>query len=80
MEQKRRAAARLRAGGRNRAQPKLAGRALRVGNAEVPLHSGAMHYWRLERDAWRPGLEEIKNLGLPIVDTYVPWGVHEIAR
>ena len=23
----------------------------------VPLYSGAMHYWRLERSAWQPGLE-----------------------
>ncbi|MBK8173454.1 MAG: beta-galactosidase [Sandaracinaceae bacterium] len=53
--------------------------ALVVGARRVPLHSGAMHYWRLDRDAWRRGLEELRNLGMTMVETYAPWGVHEIA-
>ncbi len=61
------------------APPELRGRALRVGDREVPLYSGAMHYWRLEREAWRPGLTQLRDLGLPIVETYVPWQVHEVA-
>lgn len=64
---------------RRSGHPRLAGRALRVGDRDVPLYSGAMHYWRLDREAWRPGLEQLRDLGLPIVETYVPWGVHEIA-
>ncbi|HJL16666.1 MAG TPA: beta-galactosidase [Sandaracinaceae bacterium LLY-WYZ-13_1] len=62
---------------RRSGQPRLVGRVLRVGDREVPLYSGAMHYWRLEREAWRPGLEQLRDLGLPIVETYVPWQVHE---
>jgi beta-galactosidase len=27
--------------------------------------------------AWRPALEQLKNLGVPIAETYVPWGPHE---
>ena len=38
-----------------------------------------MHYFRLDPDAWRAGLEQIRALGLPMVETYVPWGVHEVA-
>lgn len=38
-----------------------------------------MHYWRLEREAWEPGLRQLRGLGLGIVETYVPWQVHEIA-
>lgn len=38
-----------------------------------------MHYWRLEREAWEPGLTQLRDLGLPIVETYVPWQVHELA-
>ncbi|MEQ8887443.1 MAG: beta-galactosidase [Sandaracinaceae bacterium] len=64
---------------RRSAQPKLEGRTLRIGDDRVPLYSGAMHYWRLERDAWRAGLEQLRDLGLPIVETYVPWQVHEVA-
>jgi beta-galactosidase len=58
-------------------RPALSGRALALGKRRIPLLSGAVHYWRLAREAWRPALEEIRNLGLPIVETYVPWGVHE---
>lgn len=58
--------------------PELDGRALRVGDRTVPLYSGAMHYWRLDRESWRPGLTQLRDLGLPIVETYVPWQVHEV--
>jgi len=55
-------------------------RALRLGTGarSVGLWSGAVHYWRLAREDWRPALEELAALGLPIVETYAPWGVHEI--
>lgn len=75
---KRRASAR-RSRPRRVEPPQLDGRALRLGDREVPLHSGAMHYWRLDREAWRPGLSQLHDLGLPIVETYVPWQVHEVA-
>ncbi len=64
---------------RRAGQPKLVDRAIRVGDRDVPLYGGAMHYWRLERDAWAPGLKQLRDLGLPLVETYVPWQVHEIA-
>ncbi len=47
------------------------------GGGEVPLRSGAMHYWRLSRDSWREGLRQLKAMGLPMVETYAPWQVHE---
>lgn len=52
---------------------------LRLEQREIPLLSGALHYWRLERHAWEPALREVRNLGLPMVETYVPWSVHEVA-
>lgn len=64
---------------RRTGQPKLVKRALRVGDRELPLYSGALHYWRLERGAWKPALEQLRDLGLAIVETYVPWQVHELA-
>lgn len=36
-----------------------------------------MHYWRLDRADWGACLEAMKQLGLSIVDTPIPWGVHE---
>ncbi|HEY8039923.1 MAG TPA: beta-galactosidase [Polyangiaceae bacterium] len=53
---------------------------LDLGDGEVlPLWAGSMHYWRLRRDEWRAGLEAMRAMGLRLVDTYVPWDVHEKA-
>ncbi len=49
------------------------------GGAPLPLWAGAMHYWRHPPSEWRAGLEAMRAMGLRLVDTYVPWGVHEIA-
>jgi beta-galactosidase len=56
------------------------GRGLRVGDTIVPLVSGAVHYWRHEPDSWPVLLDAVKDLGLDIVETYVPWSVHETDR
>jgi beta-galactosidase len=53
---------------------------LDLGVGEVlPLWAGAMHYWRHPAGQWRAGLEAMRAMGLRLVDTYVPWGVHETA-
>lgn len=44
----------------------------------VDLFAGAMHYWRLDPGSWRVCLRAVKSLGLDVVQTYVPWGVHEV--
>ena len=46
----------------------------------VPLFSGSVHYWRLERGIWKEALLATKRLGVSLIDTYVPWGVHEMAE
>lgn len=43
----------------------------------VPLWAGAMHYWRHAPEDWGPCLDAMKAMGLRMVDTYIPWGVHE---
>ncbi|MBK8937394.1 MAG: beta-galactosidase [Polyangiaceae bacterium] len=52
---------------------------LEIGGRVVPLLAGSVHYWRLDPKDWRPCLLATQSLGLPIIDTYVPWNVHEIA-
>src|ERR1700722_4759049 len=47
------------------------------GHEVLPLWAGAMHYWRHPRHEWRAGLEAMRTMGLRLLDTYVPWGVHE---
>jgi len=51
---------------------------LHLGERKVPLWSGALHYFRLDPAAWDPALTSMKALGVQIVESYVPWGVHEI--
>jgi beta-galactosidase len=46
----------------------------------VPLWAGAMHYWRHAPEDWGPCLDAMKAMGLRLVDTYIPWGVHEIEQ
>ena len=46
----------------------------------VPLWAGAMHYWRHAPEDWGACLDAMKAMGLRLVDTYVPWGVHETAQ
>jgi beta-galactosidase len=46
----------------------------------VPMWAGAMHYWRHAPEDWGPCLDAMKAMGLRMVDTYVPWGVHETAQ
>lgn len=56
------------------------GRRLVVDGSAVPLLSGEVHYWRLDRRFWRSVLEAVRDCGLTMVGTYVPWRVHEPRR
>ncbi len=61
------------------ARVRLCADGLDLGDTVIPLWCGAMHYWRHAPNEWQPCLEAIRALGFRLVDTYVPWGVHEIA-
>ncbi|HEY5937812.1 MAG TPA: beta-galactosidase, partial [Kofleriaceae bacterium] len=43
----------------------------------LPFYAGAMHYWRVDPPRWAACLREIHASGLTLVETYVPWRVHE---
>lgn len=47
---------------------------------EIPLYSGSIHYWRMAPETWETALINAKNMGFSIVETYIPWGVHEPER
>ncbi len=55
----------------------LSPRGLRLGDREVPLISGSVHYFRLDPKEWLAALTAVQSLGIDIVDLYLPWGVHE---
>src|SRR5579883_3112455 len=52
-------------------------RGIVVGDRTIPFYAGAMHYWRVPRAEWAACLRAVHDLGLTIVETYVPWRVHE---
>ena len=52
---------------------------LKIGKQTIPFISGSCHYWRLDRSKWPLILGNFADLGFPIIQTYVPWSVHEIA-
>lgn len=56
---------------------KLCPGGLDIGGEVVPLYAGSVHYWRLDPRDWRACLQAVKDLGMRLVDTYIPWGVHE---
>ena len=52
-------------------------RGLNLDGRSLPFYAGAMHYWRVPPAQWAPCLRAMHALGLTIVETYVPWRVHE---
>ncbi len=53
--------------------------ALSLDGTRVPLRSGSVQYFRLSRGDFRPALEAARATGVTMIETYVPWGVHERA-
>lgn len=54
-------------------------RGLVVGDQHIPFLAGAMHYWRVDPRHWARCVGALADLGLRLVETYVPWSVHEKA-
>jgi beta-galactosidase len=50
-----------------------------LGEKTLPLLMGSVHYFRMDPAEWEPALRALLELGLPFVDTYIPWAVHELA-
>ena len=52
-------------------------RGLNDGRRSLPFYAGAMHYWRVPRARWPLCLRALHGAGFTIVETYVPWRVHQ---
>ncbi len=50
---------------------------IEIKGMEKPLYCGAVHYWRIDRENWSRVLDEICGMGFEIIETYIPWSVHE---
>lgn len=51
-----------------------------IGKKKVPLISGEVHYWRLNPTYWKDILARVREMGLKMISTYVPWDYHEYKR
>ncbi|MEZ4293857.1 MAG: beta-galactosidase [Polyangiaceae bacterium] len=58
---------------------KLVSSGLEIDGELVPLHAASVHYFRHDPAEWRACLSAIKDLGVRLVDVYVPWDVHEVS-
>lgn len=45
----------------------------------LSFFSGSYQYWRIQPDLWVPILDKVKGMGFGIIETYMPWSVHETA-
>lgn len=57
----------------------LTERGLDIDGKHVPVYSGTVHYWRIERERWPLILEQVQALGFGMIETYIPWSLHETA-
>jgi beta-galactosidase len=44
----------------------------------LPLLSGSVNYWQHPAERWPNLLGKVKELGFEILQTTIPWGIHEI--
>ena len=51
-----------------------------IDGAATTVYSGAVHYWRLDRDKWKDIINKVKSLGFDTISIYMPWEAHEIER
>jgi beta-galactosidase len=52
---------------------------IKVGELEVPLISGEVHYWRLDPDNWKNILITVSEMGIKVIATYICWDYHEMS-
>jgi hypothetical protein len=48
-----------------------------IGDEASPMLAGEVQFWRMDPGTWRPALERVAELGVPIVSTYLSWRRHE---
>jgi len=56
------------------------GKRFLIDGEPVALYSGAVHYWRLDRDKWPDILDKVVGMGFNAIMTYIPWETHELRR
>lgn len=58
---------------------RIADQRLFIDGAPLSFFSGSFQYWRISDELWAPILDKVKGMGFGIIETYMPWSVHETA-
>ncbi|GGF27291.1 glycoside hydrolase [Halobacillus andaensis] len=48
-----------------------------INGKETVLFGAELHYFRIPRDDWRARIRQVKDAGINMISTYVPWMFHE---
>ena len=56
----------------------IADQRLYIEGEPLSFFSGSFQYWRVRPELWAPILERVKGMGFSMIETYMPWSVHEI--
>lgn len=46
----------------------------------IQVLSGALHYFRIHPDQWADRIRKARELGLNMIETYIPWNAHSPTR
>lgn len=46
----------------------------------LSLFSASFQYWRIQPHLWEPILEKVRQMGFGLIETYMPWSVHELSE
>jgi len=49
-----------------------------VAGKRIDFISGEFHYWRVKKENWPKVLQRLREMGVRVVSTYVPWNFHEV--
>ena len=58
----------------------IEGQRLYLDGEPVSVFSGSFQYWRVEPRLWADVLEKVRGMGFGIIETCMPWSVHEVER
>lgn len=53
---------------------------LNIGGKIEPVYCASVHYWRLDYKLWNKILDNVKKLGFKMIETYIPWQIHELEK
>lgn len=59
---------------------RIEGQRLFLDGEPLSMFSGSYQYWRIEPRLWSDILEKVKGMGFGVIETYIPWSVHEVER